>query len=67
MQIDIIKPAVTGTSNVLRACSMEKIGRVVIVSSVAAVRHNSNWPKGQPMDESCWSDKESCTAEVIYL
>ncbi|PIA25654.1 hypothetical protein AQUCO_10900005v1 [Aquilegia coerulea] len=45
--IEIIEPAVTAR-------------RLVIVSSISAVMYNSNWPKGQPMDEFCWSDKESC-------
>ncbi|KAF5177062.1 Cinnamoyl-coa reductase [Thalictrum thalictroides] len=58
--MEIIEPAVTGTSYVLKACSMEKVKRVVVVSSIAAVMHNPNWPKDQPMDESCWSDEEFC-------
>ncbi|KAL5699038.1 hypothetical protein ACHQM5_029995 [Ranunculus cassubicifolius] len=59
-KIEIIEPAVTGTSNVLKACSEANINRVVVVSSMAAVVHNLTWPKGQPMDESCWTDIKTC-------
>lgn len=65
MQKEIVEPAVTGTSYILKGCSMAKVRRLVIVSSISAVMFNPNWPKGLPMDESCWSDEESCkTAQV---
>ncbi|MCL7042600.1 hypothetical protein MKW94_020980 [Papaver nudicaule] len=57
-KVELIEPAVTGTRNVLKACTEAKVKRVVIVSSRAAAIWNPNWPKDQPMDESCWSDKE---------
>ncbi|KAI3931112.1 hypothetical protein MKW92_026548 [Papaver armeniacum] len=59
-EVELIEPALDGTCNVLKACTEAKIKRVVVVSSVAAVMMIPNWPKGQPMDESCWSDKEFC-------
>ncbi|KAJ4963896.1 hypothetical protein NE237_023835 [Protea cynaroides] len=59
-EVELIEPAVTGTLNVLKACSEAKVKRVVVVSSVAAVSLNPNWPKNQIMDEICWSDKEYC-------
>ncbi|KAI3878581.1 hypothetical protein MKX03_008043 [Papaver bracteatum] len=59
-EVELIEPALTGTCNVLKACTEAKIKRVVVVSSVAAVIMNPNWPEGQPMDESCWSEKEFC-------
>ncbi|KAH6782825.1 Rossmann-fold superfamily protein [Perilla frutescens var. hirtella] len=59
-EVELVKPAVDGTLNVLRACSEAKIGRVVVVSSVAAVCINPNWPNDQLVDETCWSDKEYC-------
>ncbi|KAI3938078.1 hypothetical protein MKW98_018634 [Papaver atlanticum] len=55
-----IKPAVMGTLNVVRACNEARVKRVMVVSSAAAVVMNPNWPKDQPMDESCWSDEEHC-------
>ncbi|KAI3921820.1 hypothetical protein MKX01_005509 [Papaver californicum] len=55
---ELIEPAVTGTLNVLKACTEAKVKRVVVVSSRAAAIWNPNWPKDQPIDESCWSDKE---------
>ncbi|KAL5199653.1 hypothetical protein ABZP36_020856 [Zizania latifolia] len=59
-EVDILAPAVTGTMNVLKACSEAKVGRVVLVSSVSAVMVNPNWPEGKAMDEDCWSDIECC-------
>jgi hypothetical protein len=39
-----------------------------VVSSVAAVSNNPNWPKGKAFDEDSWSDEEYCRKnEVIYL
>ncbi|KAJ4962730.1 hypothetical protein NE237_022669 [Protea cynaroides] len=59
-EVEFIEPAVTGTLNVLKACSEIKVKRVVVVSSGAAVALNPNWPENQVMDETCWSDKEYC-------
>ncbi|KAK9164772.1 hypothetical protein Syun_005674 [Stephania yunnanensis] len=61
-EVDLVKPAVEGTSNVLKACTKAKVKRVVMVSSVAAVVLNPNWPKDQLMDETCWTDKDLCVA-----
>ncbi|KAK9086406.1 hypothetical protein Syun_028800 [Stephania yunnanensis] len=59
-QVEMIRPAVDGTTNVLKACTKAKVKRVVMVSSIAAVVYNPNWPEDQFMDEACWSDKEFC-------
>ncbi|KAM3341508.1 hypothetical protein BC332_13235 [Capsicum chinense] len=61
-EVELVEPAVKGTLNVLKACSEENIKRVVFVSSVAASVLDPNWPKGKPMDETCWSDSEFCKA-----
>uniref|UniRef100_A0ACD5UGZ1 Uncharacterized protein n=1 Tax=Avena sativa TaxID=4498 RepID=A0ACD5UGZ1_AVESA len=66
---DLLAPAVNGTMNVLKACSEANVKRVVMVSSVAAVMVNPNWPQGKPMDEDCWSDVDYCrtTQNWYYL
>ncbi|XVE94358.1 hypothetical protein REPUB_Repub02eG0002200 [Reevesia pubescens] len=61
-QVEVLEPAVKGTLNVLQACVEANVKRVVVVSSGAAVSLNPRWPKGQIMDEACWSDKEYCSA-----
>lgn len=66
-EVELYNPAVTGTLNVLEACSEAKVKRVVVVSSVAAVMMNPNWPKDKVRDEDCWSDKDYCkTTEEWY-
>lgn len=59
-EVELVEPAVKGTLNVLKACSEANVGRVVYVSSSAAVLMNPNKPKGQVIDETCWSDREYC-------
>ncbi|XP_031270241.1 cinnamoyl-CoA reductase 2-like [Pistacia vera] len=65
-EVDFIEPAVVGTRNVLDACLKAKAKKVVVVSSIAAVGLNPNWPKNQVMDENCWSDKEACKANKNF-
>ncbi|KAK9155796.1 hypothetical protein Sjap_003276 [Stephania japonica] len=64
-EVEMIRPAVEGTCNVLKACSIAKVKRVVMVSSISAIFMNPHRPKDQVMDEKCWSDKEFCkTCEI---
>lgn len=66
--MEIIRPALEGTKNVLNAYSETKVKRVVVVSSVDSVVINPNWPKGTVMDENCWTDEEFCRKiQVIDL
>ncbi|KFK42069.1 hypothetical protein AALP_AA2G207100 [Arabis alpina] len=55
---ELIKPALTGTKNVLEACTEAKVKKVVVVSSIAAVVYNPKWPKDVAKDEDCWSDTQ---------
>ncbi|XP_031405359.1 cinnamoyl-CoA reductase 1-like isoform X2 [Punica granatum] len=57
-----LEPVVKGTLNVLRACTVEKVKRVVYISDIGAVMLNPNWPKDRVKDETCWSDPEYCRA-----
>ncbi|KAK9928485.1 hypothetical protein M0R45_025618 [Rubus argutus] len=57
-EAEVLEPAVKGTLNVLKACLEANVKRVVVVSSIAAVVKNPNWPNNQVKDESCWSDPE---------
>ncbi|KAL6603813.1 hypothetical protein ACP70R_044174 [Stipagrostis hirtigluma subsp. patula] len=66
-EVELLAPAVTGTMNVLKACSEAKVKRVVVVSSLSAVMANPDWPQAKAMDEDCWSDVEFCrTTENWY-
>lgn len=60
LQVEVIEPAVQGTTNVLQACLEAKVQRVVYVSSVAAICIGPNMPKDKVIDESYWSDKDYC-------
>ncbi|KAL5652247.1 hypothetical protein ACJX0J_037705, partial [Zea mays] len=59
-EVEVIGPAVVGTTNVLKACYEAKVKRVVVVSSVSAVFSNPNWPKDKVFDEDSWSDEDYC-------
>lgn len=66
-EVEVITPAVTGTMNVLKACSEAKVKRVVAVSSTGAVGVVPDWPQDTVMDEEWWSDTEYCrTTENWY-
>ncbi|XP_062179039.1 cinnamoyl-CoA reductase 1-like [Phragmites australis] len=65
-EVELLAPAVTGTMNVLKACSEANVKRVVVVSSLSAIMVNPHWPE-KVMDESCWSDIDCCrTTENWY-
>ncbi|KAI0492388.1 hypothetical protein KFK09_026659 [Dendrobium nobile] len=59
---ELMKPALVGTRNVLKACSEANVKRVMVVSSVCSVAFNPDWPHGTIMDDSCWSNEEFCRA-----
>ena len=57
MQNDMIKPAIQGVLNVLKACAKAKsVKRVILTSSAAAVSINTLDGTGLVMDESNWTD-----------
>ncbi|XP_020701993.2 tetraketide alpha-pyrone reductase 1 isoform X1 [Dendrobium catenatum] len=57
---EIIRPALVGTKNVLKACSEADVKRVVVVASAAAIACNPDWPQDTVLDESSWSDEKFC-------
>ncbi|KAL3652106.1 hypothetical protein CASFOL_001787 [Castilleja foliolosa] len=61
-QTELIDPALKGTLNVLKSCAkVASIKRIVLTSSIAAVAFNRK-PRtpGVVIDETWWSDPESC-------
>ncbi|KAF7110266.1 LOW QUALITY PROTEIN: hypothetical protein CFC21_110402 [Triticum aestivum] len=66
-EVEVLAPAVRGTQNVLKACHQAKVGRVVVVSSAAAVAMNPGFPRDAVLDEDAWSDEDHCrTAGMWY-
>lgn len=59
-EVEVINPALKGTLNVLKACSVSKVKRVIMTSSVGAVIMDPQRPRDKFVDESCWSDPEYC-------
>ncbi|MED6171600.1 hypothetical protein PIB30_042199 [Stylosanthes scabra] len=65
--VEMVEPAVKGTSNVLEASLEAKVERVVYVSSSAAIINIQNLPNDKVIDESCWSDNfVSCMIRDWY-
>nr|QRV61373.1 ANR [Dimocarpus longan] len=61
---DMIKPAIKGALNVLKACAKAKsVKRVILTSSAAAVTINTLSGTGLVMDEKNWSDVEFLSSE----
>lgn len=61
---DLIRPAVNGVTFVVKACQKNKVKRVVITSSVAAVSYMLPQDEPDEFDETCWSsiEREGATA-----
>ncbi|PUZ54161.1 hypothetical protein GQ55_5G107800 [Panicum hallii var. hallii] len=55
---ELLEPAVKGTLNILRAAKDCGAGRVVLMSSQAAMLPNPDWPADKVIDEDCWADVE---------
>jgi len=55
---DVIKPAVEGTLNVMRACTKaQTVKRVVVTSSATTITQSAEHK--EHIDESCWTDVDS--------
>jgi nucleoside-diphosphate-sugar epimerase len=65
---DLIRPAVEGTLSVLRACRRNKVKRVVITSSIAAIEnvHPDKEPKDNYFSEENWSDPDRPAGMSAY-
>lgn len=60
----MIKPAIQGVVNVLKACTKTKtVKRVILTSSAAAVSINAQNVTGLVMDEKNWTDVEFLSSE----
>ncbi|CAN6371526.1 unnamed protein product [Urochloa humidicola] len=55
---ELLEPAVKGTLNVLRAARDSGIGRVVLMSSKAAMVPNPDWPTEKVIDDDSWANVE---------
>ncbi|XP_076924744.1 cinnamoyl-CoA reductase 1-like [Bidens hawaiensis] len=58
-EVELIKPAVVGTINVLKACCEANVMKVLYVSSVSAVAAVAR-PHDRLVDETFWSDQQFC-------
>lgn len=60
----MIKPAIQGVVNMLKACTKTKtVKRVILTSSAAAVSINAQNVTGLVMDEKNWTDVEFLSSE----
>ncbi|CAG0891295.1 unnamed protein product [Cyprideis torosa] len=64
---EVVRPAVDGTLNVLRACvEVGGVKRVVLTSSTASVFGGVDLPEGKTLNESDWTDTESPYVDAYY-
>jgi nucleoside-diphosphate-sugar epimerase len=59
-EMELIKPAVEGTRNVLTACSNAGVKRVVLTSSCAAVMAGRESEAGKIFTEEDWANEAKC-------
>jgi nucleoside-diphosphate-sugar epimerase len=57
-ELELVKPAVEGTLNVLQACASKnsKVRRVVLTSSIAAISYGTKMPADYVYTEKDWTD-----------
>ncbi|GLJ37506.1 hypothetical protein SUGI_0762060 [Cryptomeria japonica] len=65
-QIQLLDPAIKGTTNVLQAAHKAGVKRVVVTSSISAITPSPNWPADVPKDENCWTDLDYCEKNGIW-
>lgn len=57
---EMVEPAVNGTKNVLDACAVAGVRRVVFTSSIGAVYMDPSRDYDALVDENCWSNLDYC-------
>ncbi|KAK9756768.1 hypothetical protein RND81_01G119900 [Saponaria officinalis] len=65
-QLQLLDPAIKGTTNVLRAAKEAGVKRLVVTSSVSAIHPSPNWPPHLPKDEDCWTDVHYCRDNALW-
>lgn len=55
---ELLKPAVSGTLNVLRAAKDCGVARVMLMASQVAIVPNPEWPADKVIDDDSWADVE---------
>ncbi|KAK1312214.1 Cinnamoyl-CoA reductase 1 [Acorus calamus] len=63
---ELLKPAVEGTVNVLRAAKEGGVRRVVVTSSISAIVPSPGWPADVVKGEECWTDVDFCKDNEIW-
>ena len=62
---DLVKPAVEGTLNILKACRVTKtVRRVVLTSSMAAIAFGHNSEEQKPLTEADWTDTTKASVDA---
>lgn len=66
-KVEILKPAIDGTMNVLKSCKKNPVlKRIVLTSSSSTVRARDDFDPNVPLDESSWSSEELCDKQQIW-
>ncbi|KAJ3709197.1 hypothetical protein LUZ61_012902 [Rhynchospora tenuis] len=62
----LVKPAVEGTINVLRAAKECGVKRVVLTSSSSAIAPNPHWPIDAALTEESWADVDTFKKHNVW-
>ncbi len=63
-KMELIRPAVDGTSRAIKAALLAKVKRIVVTSSMAAIMYQKNHDRSIPFNETDWSDIDAPSANA---
>jgi len=63
---ELVRPAVEGTTAIVKACHAAKVKRLVVTSSVAAIMNVKDENRPTTFTEEHWSDVEHMRASQFY-
>jgi len=63
-KMELIRPALDGTSRAIKAALLAKVKRIIVTSSMAAIMYQKNHDRTVPYSEKDWSDIDAPSANA---